>query len=220
MEAHKQTSGAAAYIICATLTPIAETYLIGMTELLTMWNTLRERVSSCDNVSCPQLLCTEFDLLTFNDKEVINFYFAKRRDYQYNLKGTTLTISDGALVSKVLSTLLLMWRSQIRHHMDSRTATWVSIENSPPNIQAEQLSTLPASQAFAISKKGRKREKNVARPPGTTISGCPASLILIFSVGIVPIKVIPVITAISRSSPINPQRRQIRKGPQLRPPPL
>ena len=220
MEAQEQRSGAATYIVCTTLTPIAETYLNGMTELFTMWNTLREHVSSCDNISCQQFLHTEFNLLTFNDKVDINFYFAKLRDYQYNLKGTTLTISDGALVSKVLSTLPLIWRSQIRHHMDSQTATWVSIENFLRNIQAEQLSTLPASRAFPISKKGRKREKNLARPLGTMISGCPAPLISIFSVGIVPIKVIPVITAISRSPPINSERRPMRKGPQLRPPPL
>ena len=49
----------------------------------------------------------EFDLLTFNDKEDINIYFDKIWDYQYNLEGTTLSISDGTLVSKLLSTLPL-----------------------------------------------------------------------------------------------------------------
>ena len=41
-----------------------------------------------------------------------------------------LAITDGALVSKVLSTLPLTWRSQIRHLTDSGIATWASIEKS------------------------------------------------------------------------------------------
>ena len=132
MEAHEQRSAAAAAIIRATLTPIAENYVKGMTEPLTMWNTLRERLSPRNNVGRQQSLQTEFDLLTFNDKEDINIYFEKLRDYQYNLEpeGTTLMISDGALVSKVLSTLPLTWRSQIRHLTDSGTATWAFIEKS------------------------------------------------------------------------------------------
>ena len=99
-----------------------------MTDPLTMWNTLREMLSPRDNVGRLQSLRTEFNLLTFNDKEDINIYFEKLRDYQYNLEGTTHAISNGALVSKVLSTLPLMWRSQIRHLTDSGTATWASIE--------------------------------------------------------------------------------------------
>ena len=159
IEAHEQRSGAAAAIIRATLTPIAESYVKGMTKPLTMWNTLRERLSPRDNVGRQQSLRTVFDLLTFNDKEDINIYFEKLRDYQYDLEGTTLAISDGALVSKVLSTLPLTWRSQIRHLTDSGTATWASIEKSLRNIQAEETPTMPASRAFAVSKKGGKRNK-------------------------------------------------------------
>ena len=77
MEAHEQRSGAAAAIIHATLTPIAKSYVKGMTEPLTMWNTLRERLSPRDNVGRQQSLCMEFDLLTFNNKEDINIYFEK-----------------------------------------------------------------------------------------------------------------------------------------------
>ena len=127
MEAHEQRFAAATHIIRATLMPIAKSYVKEMTELLKMGNTLRERLSSCLNVGRQQSLRTEFDLLTFNTKEDINIYFEKLRDYQYNLEGTTLAISDGALVSKVLSTLPLTWRSQIRHLIDRRTATWASI---------------------------------------------------------------------------------------------
>ena len=159
MEAHEQRSGAAAAIIRATLTPIAESYVMGMTEPLTMWNTLRERLSPCDNICRKQSLRTEFDLLMFNPKEDINIYFEKLRDYQYNLKGTTLAISDGSLVSKVLLSLPLTWRSQMRHLTESGTATWASIEKSLQNIQAEQTHTIPASRAFAVSKKGGKRNK-------------------------------------------------------------
>ena len=132
MEAHEQRSGAtaAAAIIRATLTPIAESYVKGMTEPLTMWNTLREMLSPRDNVGRQQSLRTEIDLLPCNDKEDMNIYFEKLRDYQYNLEVTTVAISDGALVSKVLSTLPLTWRSQIRHLTDSGTATWMSIEKS------------------------------------------------------------------------------------------
>ena len=107
MDTHEQRSRAAAAIICATLTPIAESYVKGMTEPLTMWNTLREKLSPRDNVSWKQSLCTEFDLLKFNDKQNINIYYEKLRDYQYNLEETMLAISDNALVSKVLSTLPL-----------------------------------------------------------------------------------------------------------------
>ena len=124
-----------------------------------MWNTLRERLSPRDNVGRQQALGTEFDLLTFVDKEDINVYFEKLRDYQYNLEGTTLAISDAALVSKVLSTLPLTWRSQIRHLTDTGTATWESIEKSLRNIQAEQAGSKPASRAFAVSKRGGKRDK-------------------------------------------------------------
>ena len=130
MEAHEQRSSAAAAIIHATLTPIAESYVKGMTEPLTMWNTLRERLSPRDNDGRQQSLRTEFDLLTFNDNEDININFEKLQDYQYNLEGTTLAISDGTLVSKVLSTLPLTWRSQIRHLTNSGTTTWASIEKS------------------------------------------------------------------------------------------
>ena len=159
METHEQRSGTATAIIHATLTPIAKSYVKGLTEPLTMWNPLRERLSPRNNVGCQQSLRTEFDLLMFNDKEDINIYFEKLRDYQSNLKGTTLAISDGALLSKVLSTLPLTWRSQIRHLTDSGTATWASNKKSLRNIQAEQTTTMPASQEFAISKKGEKRNK-------------------------------------------------------------
>ena len=107
IEAHEQRSGAAAAITRATVTPIAEGYVKGMSEPLTIWNTLRERLSPRDNVGRQQSLRREFDLLMFNDKEDINICFKKLRDYQYNLEGTTLAISDGALESKVLSTLPL-----------------------------------------------------------------------------------------------------------------
>ena len=43
------------------------------------------------------------------NNEDINISFEKLRDYLYSLEGTTLAISDGALVSKVLSTLPLPW---------------------------------------------------------------------------------------------------------------
>ena len=194
MEAHEQRSGAAAAIIRSTLTPIAESYVKGMTKPLMMWNTRRERLSPRDNVGRQQSLRTEFNLLTFNDNEYINIYFEKLRDYQYNLEGTTLAISDGALVSKVLSTLPLTWRSQIKHLIDSGTATWASIEKSLRNIQAEQTLSMPSLRAFAISKKAVSAI-NAARPLTTTIRGLPAPLILIFSVGIVPARVIPVTIA-------------------------
>ena len=64
-EDHKQRSCAASAIICATLTPIAETYVKGMAEPLIMWNALRERLSSHDNISRQQSLHIEFDLLMF-----------------------------------------------------------------------------------------------------------------------------------------------------------
>jgi hypothetical protein len=159
LDAYEQRSGAAAAIIRSTLTPIAESYVKGMTDPLTMWTTLRERLSPRDNVGRQQALRTEFDLLTFVDKEDINIYFDKLRDYQYNLEGTTLAITDAALVSKVLSTLPLTWRSQIRHLTDTGTATWASIEKSLRNIQAEQAVAKPASRAFAVSKRGGKRDK-------------------------------------------------------------
>ena len=95
-----------------------------------MWNTLREWLSPRDDVGRQQALRTEFDHLNFVDKENINVYFENLRDYQYNLEGTTLAISDAALVSKVLSTLPLTWRSQIRHLADTGTATRESIEKS------------------------------------------------------------------------------------------
>ena len=124
-----------------------------------MWNTLRERLSPRDNVGRQKALRTEFDLLTFIDKEDINDYFKKLRDHQYNLEGTTVAIPDAALVSKVLSTLPLTWRSHIRHLTDTGTATGESIEKSLRNIQAEQAGFKPASWAFAVSKRGGKRDK-------------------------------------------------------------
>ena len=71
----------------------------------------------------------------------------------------TLAISDAALVSKVLSTLPLTWRSQISHFTDTGTTTWESIEKSLRNIQEEQAGSKPASPAFAVSKRGGKRDK-------------------------------------------------------------
>ena len=68
----EQRFGAAAASIHATLTPITESYIKGMTEALTMWNTLRERLSPHDNVGHRQSLRTEFDLLPLTDKEHIN----------------------------------------------------------------------------------------------------------------------------------------------------
>ena len=71
--------------IRSTLTPIAESYVKGLSNALRMWKTLRERHSPLDNVGCQQALHTEFDLLTFVDKEAINVYLEKLRDYQYYL---------------------------------------------------------------------------------------------------------------------------------------
>ena len=68
----EQGFGAAAAIIHPTLTPITECYIKGMTEALTMWNTLRERLSPNNNVGHRQSLHTEFDLLPLTDKEHIN----------------------------------------------------------------------------------------------------------------------------------------------------
>ena len=71
MEGNEERTGPAAAIIYTTLMPIAQSYVKGMTEPLTMWNTFRERLSPCDNVGCQQSLRTEFNLLTFNNKEDI-----------------------------------------------------------------------------------------------------------------------------------------------------
>ena len=119
LDAYELRSGAAMARIRSTPVPIAESYIKCLTNPLMMWNTLGERLSPRDNVSRQQVLHTEFDLLTFIDKEDINVYFEKLRDYQYNHEGTTLAISDAALVSKVLSTLPLTWRSQIRQDRKS-----------------------------------------------------------------------------------------------------
>ena len=124
LDAYEQRSGATVATIRSTLTPIEESYVKGSTNPLTMWNTLRERLSPRDNVGRQQALRTEVDLLTFLDKEDINVYSEKLCDYQYNLEGTTLAISHAALISKVLSTLPLTWRSQIRHLTDTGTTTW------------------------------------------------------------------------------------------------
>ena len=194
MEDHEQRSGATAAITCTTLTSIAERYVTGMTEPLTMWNTLSERLSPRDNVGRQQSLHTEFYLLIFNDKEDIKINFEKLRDYHYNLERTTLAISDGALVSKVLSTLPLTWRSQIRHLTESRTATWASIEKSLRHMQVEQTAMFPAFGAFAVSNKGGKRnEGRKTSDDSDKGSSCP--LILTYSVGITPARVIPVTTA-------------------------
>ena len=85
LDAYEQRSGAAAATIRSTLTPIAESNVKGLSNPLTMWNTLRERLATRDNVGRQQALRTEFDLLTFVDKEDINGYFEKLRHYQYNL---------------------------------------------------------------------------------------------------------------------------------------
>ena len=84
---------------------------------------------------------------------------ANNQHYQYNLEDTKLATSNGALVSKVLSTLPLTWSSRIRQLTDGGTATWASIEKSLRNIQAEQIPMMPALRAFAVSKKGGKRNK-------------------------------------------------------------
>ena len=158
-EAHEPRSGATAAIIRATLTPIAESYVKGMTEPITMWNTLGEWLSPRDNVGRQQSLCMELELLTFNDNEDIDIYFEMPLDYQYNLEKTTLMISDSTLSSKVLSILPLPWRSQIGQFTDSGTATWESIEKFVRNIEAEQATTIPASWVLAISKKDGKHNK-------------------------------------------------------------
>ena len=69
-----------------------------------------------------------------------------------------MSISNATLSSKVLSSLPLTWRAQIRHYTDSGMATQASIEKSLCNIQAEQknIGSKPASRAFAISKKNNK----------------------------------------------------------------
>src|SRR5437588_3790001 len=115
-----------------------------------MWTILREILSLHENTGPQQTLCTEFNLLTFDEKEDINTYLEKLRDYQFNLETTTLSISDATLSSKVLSSLLLTWRVQIRHYTDSGMATWASIDKSICNIQAEQknIGSKPASSAF------------------------------------------------------------------------
>ena len=49
----------------------------------------------------------------------------------------------------------------MRHLRDTGTATcqWESIENSLRNIRAEQAGSKPAPQAFAVSKRGGKRDQ-------------------------------------------------------------
>ena len=80
LDAYEQRSGAAVATIRSTLTLIAESYVEGLTNPLTKWNTLRERLSPRDNVGRQQALRTDFDLLTFVDKEDINVYFEKLHD--------------------------------------------------------------------------------------------------------------------------------------------
>ena len=81
LDAYEQRSGAATATIRSTLKPIGESYVKGLTDPLTMWNILRERISPRDNVGHQQALVTGFDRLTFVDKEDINIYFEKLRDY-------------------------------------------------------------------------------------------------------------------------------------------
>ena len=163
-EAYEQRSRAAAAMIRATISPADESFVKGVQDPAQICVILWERLSPRENTSLQQTLCTEFDLLTFDEKENINAYLKKLRDYQFNLETTTLSISETALSSKVLSSLPLTWRAQIRHYTDSRMATWASIEKSLRNIQAEQknISSKPASRAFAVSKKNNKdkRRKN------------------------------------------------------------
>ena len=122
-KAYKQRSGAAAAIIRATISPAAKSFVKGVQDPAQMWTILWERLSPRENTGLQQTLRTEFDLLTFNEKEDINAYLEKLRHYQFNLEMTILFISDATLSSKVLSSLLLTWRVQIRYYTNSGMAT-------------------------------------------------------------------------------------------------
>ena len=120
----------AAGIISSTLTPAAKSYVKGMSDFGLLWMTLQDRLSPRQKPAHQQTLHAKFDLLAYNEKEDINFYFEKLRDYQlqYSLDGTTPSITNGGLVSKVPLSLLLLLKSRIRQLADNGSLAWAVVE--------------------------------------------------------------------------------------------
>ena len=159
--AYEQRGGMAAAIIRSSLTPAAESYVKGMQDPIQMWETLKEKLAPQGNPALQQTISSEFDALTFDGKEDITIFIERLRDYQYNLTGSHLSISDSRLVSKLLASLPLTWKSQIRHLMGSGNPTLATIEKELRNLQAELTgtgsSTATSSRAFAVTKPGGRR---------------------------------------------------------------
>ena len=117
-------------IIRSSLSPAAESFVKGMLELIAMWTTLKEKLAPAGNPALQQTIRSEYDALTFDGKEDITVFFERLRDYQYNLIGSHLAISDSGLVSKILASLPITWKSQIRHLMDDGNPTLAAVEKS------------------------------------------------------------------------------------------
>ena len=106
IESYEQMMGMAATIIHSSLTSAAESFVKGMLNPATMWATQKEKLAPLGNPALQQTIRSHFDALTFDGKE-ITVYLERLRDYQYNLEASSLAISDGGLVSKLLASLPL-----------------------------------------------------------------------------------------------------------------
>jgi hypothetical protein len=73
----------------------------------------RENILQRGKQASQQIIYCEFDALTWNGKKDIKVYFECLQDYKCNLSGSRRAINNSALISKDLSSLLQMWKSQI-----------------------------------------------------------------------------------------------------------
>ena len=97
-------------IIHSSLSPAAESFVKGMLKPIVIWTTLKEQLAPAENQAQQQIIRSEYDTLTFDGKEDITVFFERLRDYQYNLMGSHLAISDSGLVSKILASLPITWK--------------------------------------------------------------------------------------------------------------
>ena len=152
-------TGKAAWMISQTLGEGVDSHIKDTNDPFTMWTVLRDAMDTRSNKIHQREIRAQFSDLRHDGKGTIDEYIAKLKGYQHAMVGTTDSISDDALVNKIMTTLPKEWSVKLRAIEDDQDLQLPKLERVLRNFQAVLTREKVGDIALATKGKGFKGKK-------------------------------------------------------------
>ena len=158
--------GKAAWMLFQSLTRESEIHVKNMTDPIKLWKELTEKMDSKGNKVLSRSIKRAFHDLRLQEKEPIEEFIQKLRDFQTALEGTAEAIEDDAIVSHILVTLPSIWDTKVSAIEDNPDMTLHELERVLKNFQ-RKLANREVPENIALAAKGfRGKDRGAHKKDG------------------------------------------------------